>query len=157
MYDPLLDYDQMSISMKNTVLFRHFTEANRICFPPTYKFEINTNEYETELKRVPSFTDRIIYRNKRLGHIINYQYNCVPEFSTSDHKPVFALFDVQIRHGRDDIPMNLGLFNREVLPFDNSNLFLKFFFVNQVYIEGLRRRAVEAGRKYYENHDCSIS
>ena len=115
MYDYLLNYDQMTQCMNKSLLFRHFNEANRIQFAPTYKFEIGSNEYETELKRVPSFTDRIIYRNKRLGHIINFQYNCVPEFCTSDHKPVFGLFEVTIRHGRDDIPLNLGLFNREVI------------------------------------------
>ncbi|CAG2168101.1 unnamed protein product [Oppiella nova] len=139
MYEPLLEYDQLSQSMAKSVLFRGFAEASRVMFAPTYKFELNSDTYETVLRRVPSFTDRILYRSKRLGHIVNYQYNSVPKFNTSDHKPVFALFDAQIRHGRDDIPLNLGLFNREV------------------YIEGLRRRAAEAGRKISENHDCVVA
>ncbi|CAG2116603.1 unnamed protein product, partial [Medioppia subpectinata] len=139
MYDNLLEFDQLTQSMAKSTLFRGFTEASQVMFAPTYKFELNSDQYETVLKRVPSFTDRILYRTKRLGHIINYQYKSVPTFQTSDHKPVFALFEAQIRHGRDDIPLNLGLFNREV------------------YIEGLRRRAVEAGRKMCENHDCVVA
>jgi phosphatidylinositol-bisphosphatase len=114
MLDHLLEYDQLSQSMKQNLAFRSFCESSRINFPPTYKFELESDSYENDLRRVPSFTDRILYRTKRLGHIINYQYNYVPQFSTSDHKPVFALFEAQLRQGRDDIPLNLGLFNREV-------------------------------------------
>ncbi len=114
MLDHLLEYDQLSQSMKQNLAFRSFCESSRINFPPTYKFELESDSYENDLRRVPSFTDRILYRTKRLGHIINYQYNHVPQFSTSDHKPVFALFEAQLRQGRDDIPLNLGLFNREV-------------------------------------------
>ncbi|XP_054164563.1 inositol polyphosphate 5-phosphatase E-like [Oppia nitens] len=139
MYSQLLENDQLTQAMERNALFRGFSEAADIRFPPTYKFEINSNTYESVLKRVPSYTDRILYRSKRLGHIFCQQYNYVPHFDTSDHKPVFALFMAQIRHGRDDIPLNLGQFDREV------------------YIEGLKRRGIEAGRKFSDNHDCVIS
>ena len=146
MFEQLLDYDQMTQEMNNSMLFRGFTEASRITFAPTYKFELNSNSYEIVLKRVPSYTDRIIYRSKRLGHIINYQYNSVPEFSTSDHKPVFALFEAQVRHGRDDIPLNLGLFNREVLNSIHKREYdLKLFYL--FYILGIFGRNEKKGRR----------
>jgi hypothetical protein len=109
----LLKNDQLTNSMNNGIAFRSFSEGN-ISFLPTYKF-CSENTYDSQLKRTPSFTDRILFRSKRLGHIVNHQYNSVPQFNTSDHKPVFALFEAQLRHGRDDIPLNAGAFNREVL------------------------------------------
>lgn len=139
MVEYLLKHDQLRQSMETRSAFRSFNESQNMNFPPTYKFELDSNTYETVLKRVPSYTDRILYRTKRLGHIINYMYDYVPQFCTSDHKPVFALFEAQIRHGRDDIPLNLGLFDREI------------------YIEGLKRRAIESGRKNSDLHDCVIN
>ena len=44
-----------------------FDEAP-ISFQPTYKYLINSNEYDSE-KRIPSYTDRILYKNKRVDHI----------------------------------------------------------------------------------------
>lgn len=44
-----------------------FDEAP-INFQPTYKYLIGCNEYDSE-KRIPSYTDRILFKNKRLGHI----------------------------------------------------------------------------------------
>ena len=42
---------------------------------------------------------------------------------TSDHKPVWGMFEVKIKPGKDSIPLAGGLFNR------------------QVYLEGLKRRS----------------
>jgi phosphatidylinositol-bisphosphatase len=43
------------------------------------------------------------------------QYNWVPEMNTSDHKPVFSLFGVRLRPGRDYATrLNAGSFNRNV-------------------------------------------
>ena len=42
---------------------------------------------------------------------------------TSDHKPVWGMFEVKVKPGKDSIPLAGGLFNR------------------QVYLEGLKRRS----------------
>ena len=42
---------------------------------------------------------------------------------TSDHKPVWGMFEVKIKPGKDSIPLAGGLFNR------------------QIYLEGLKRRS----------------
>jgi len=133
------NHDQLMSCIKQGQAFHKFIEPV-ITFPPTYKYDTDSDVYETQVKRVPSFTDRILYRSKRLGHIVNSQYNCVPSIRTSDHRPVFALFKAQLMAGRDDIPLNAGSFNRDV------------------YLNGLRRRAIEAGSNDGRHHDdCSIS
>ena len=43
--------------------------------------------------------------------------------TTSDHKPVWGIWEVKIRPGKDNVPLSGGLFNREV------------------YLEGLNRRS----------------
>lgn len=47
--------------MKTNKLFKNYNE-NEISFFPTYKFDKNTDQYDTSQKqRVPSWTDRILY------------------------------------------------------------------------------------------------
>ena len=94
-----------------------------------------------QLQRVPSWTDRVLYKTKRPGHVNCIAYNCVPEIRTSDHRPVFAVFDVQLRPGRDTVPLNAGNFNREV------------------YIEAIRLRAEEVNgdKDRRASLVCSIS
>ncbi|PVU87123.1 hypothetical protein BB559_006220 [Furculomyces boomerangus] len=43
-----------------------FSEAI-VSFPPTYKFDVGTNDYDTsEKRRVPAWCDRILFRSKRI-------------------------------------------------------------------------------------------
>jgi len=139
------NYDQLTLCIQRDLAFRNFDEPV-ITFPPTYKYDVDSDVYETQLKRIPSFTDRILYRSKRLGHIVNYQYNYVPSIRTSDHRPVFGLFKAQLMAGKDDIPL------RDCIPLNAGS------FNRDVYLEGLRRRAIEAGRNDTTHHDdCAIS
>lgn len=74
---------------------------------------------------MPSFTDRILYKTKRPGHVNCVLYDWIPQVKTSDHRPVMALMRCQLRPGRDNIPLNAGSFNRNI------------------YLEALNRRAEE--------------
>ena len=60
-------------------------------FRPTYKLDINSDQYDTGTKRrVPAWTDRILYVKKE-----GFQctaYNSDHSLRTSDHRPVFASF-----------------------------------------------------------------
>lgn len=74
-----------------------------ITFPPTYKFDPNTNTYDTSTKkRVPSWCDRILYKTEdkesKFIHCEQLSYNHIPEFDQSDHKPVYSLFQVKVRN-----------------------------------------------------------
>ncbi|XP_045516440.1 inositol polyphosphate 5-phosphatase K-like isoform X2 [Pieris brassicae] len=97
-YASLLKYDQLFAVKDSGEALSEFTEGE-IQFPPTYKYVINTYEYD--LKRKPSWTDRVLYK----VNADNYEnitlradlisYNHVPHYMVSDHKPVVAQFNVK--------------------------------------------------------------
>ncbi|RWS08352.1 72 kDa inositol polyphosphate 5-phosphatase-like protein [Dinothrombium tinctorium] len=113
-YLELLQYDQLDRSMKQNLVFKGFSEAAAITFPPTYKYEVNENRYDAALQRTPSYCDRVMYRMKRSGDIKCIQYKAVPQLKSSDHRPVYALFEVNLNPGRNLKSLNAGRFNREV-------------------------------------------
>ncbi|XP_053954781.1 inositol polyphosphate 5-phosphatase E [Anastrepha ludens] len=133
--------DQLSSVLADGAAFRGFMEAN-ITFPPTYKYDPGTQHFDTSSKqRAPAYTDRILYKYRqsqglgiRRGSMIPpgatstqpyvqcLLYDSVPSITTSDHKPVWALFKTLIRAGTDSIPLAAGLFNRDI------------------YLEGMKRR-----------------
>ncbi|ODV59760.1 uncharacterized protein ASCRUDRAFT_36782, partial [Ascoidea rubescens DSM 1968] len=88
-FEDLLNYDQLLAEIDKNGAFRNFDEME-IKFRPTYKFDNNTNRYDTsEKQRVPSWTDRVLYRGNALKPLA---YNSIPTVMFSDHKPVFAAF-----------------------------------------------------------------
>ena len=133
-WDKLLDYDQFikyklaSLSSMNNI------QEDEIKFAPTYKYIINSDEYDytpenkaqvtfqkdkekdkdkekenenihkSGKKRNPSWCDRIFYKKnsyitKNGEKIINgVEYNSVMDknFQSSDHRPVYGIFDVII-------------------------------------------------------------
>ncbi|XP_032598768.1 inositol polyphosphate 5-phosphatase E [Drosophila grimshawi] len=133
--------DQLSSVLADGAAFRGFMEAN-ITFPPTYKYDPGSQNFDTSSKqRAPAYTDRILYKYRQVqGLVIRRQstvpgistptqpyiqcllYDSVPSITTSDHKPVWALFRTLIRAGSDAIPLAAGLFSRDI------------------YLEGMRRR-----------------
>ncbi|XP_004525259.1 72 kDa inositol polyphosphate 5-phosphatase [Ceratitis capitata] len=133
--------DQLSSVLSDGAAFRGFMEAN-ITFPPTYKYDPGTQHFDTSSKqRAPAYTDRILYKYRQLQglgirrtstatsgattaqpYVKCLLYDSVPSITTSDHKPVWALFKTQIRAGTDAIPLAAGLFNRDI------------------YLEGMKRR-----------------
>nr|CDS32980.1 phosphatidylinositol 45 bisphosphate [Hymenolepis microstoma] len=57
----LLEYDQLRKAMESQLAFLDFKEGE-ITFPPTFKFDKGTKNYDSSKKqRVPSYTDRILY------------------------------------------------------------------------------------------------
>ncbi|NP_001096089.2 phosphatidylinositol polyphosphate 5-phosphatase type IV isoform X1 [Danio rerio] len=143
---PLLQHDQLTREMKEGSIFKGFQEAS-IHFPPTYKFDIGCDVYDTTTKqRTPSYTDRILYRNRQADDIRVIKYTSCSSIKTSDHRPVIGMFQVKLRPGRDNIPLGAGLFDRSL------------------YLEGIRRRITrelkkrEAVMKNQNNSTvCSIS
>ncbi|XP_049873279.1 inositol polyphosphate 5-phosphatase K-like isoform X2 [Pectinophora gossypiella] len=97
-YTNLLKHDQLLAVMETGEAFSEFSEPD-IRFPPTYKFNIGTDDYD--VKRKPSWTDRILY--KVIAN--NYEnitlradlisYNHLPHYTVSDHKPVVAQYNIK--------------------------------------------------------------
>ncbi|KAM5273482.1 inositol polyphosphate 5-phosphatase K [Ctenodactylus gundi] len=111
-YSDLWEKDQLSIAKKDDPLLREFQEGP-LYFPPTYKFDKNSNNYDTsEKKRKPAWTDRILWRLKRQPEASSPLTLCLPPpnfslslrsynshmmYSISDHKPVTGTFDLELK------------------------------------------------------------
>ncbi|EDL08315.1 phosphatidylinositol polyphosphate 5-phosphatase type IV isoform X1 [Mus musculus] len=110
----LLQHDQLTREMKKGSIFRGFEEAE-IHFLPSYKFDIGKDTYDsTSKQRTPSYTDRVLYKSRHKGDICPMKYSSCPGIKTSDHRPVYGLFQVKVRPGRDNIPLAAGKFDREL-------------------------------------------
>jgi len=99
----LLKEDQLSIERKNTRILNEFQEGE-IKFPPTYKYQINTQLFDNKKHRTPSWTDRVLFRyNKDHGKLTLVNYESIHGMMVSDHRPVFAQFEATITKKPDDI------------------------------------------------------
>jgi phosphatidylinositol-bisphosphatase len=95
-YKQLIEYDQLKKEHTEERVFREFNEG-QIHFPPTYKYDIGSDEYDTSEKaRTPSYTDRILWRSLFPDIQTKQLYYGRAEVKTSDHRPVSAMFDVDI-------------------------------------------------------------
>ncbi|XP_044309103.1 phosphatidylinositol polyphosphate 5-phosphatase type IV isoform X4 [Varanus komodoensis] len=110
----LLQHDQLLKEMVSGSIFKGFQEAP-ILFRPSYKFDVGQDTYDsTSKQRTPSYTDRVIYRSRHKDEIHVVKYSSCPGIRTSDHRPVYGLFRVKVRPGRDNIPLAAGQFDREL-------------------------------------------
>ena len=134
----VLDFDQLNYLKSEGLIFRGYSE-DAIKFPPTYKYDPGTNQFDTSSKqRVPSYTDRILYKHQKTTEVKSLHYNSVQEVVTSDHKPVWGMWEVKIRPGKDNVPLSGGLFNREV------------------YLEGLKKRSEALHPPSGGKMDCNL-
>ncbi|CAL1676754.1 unnamed protein product [Lasius platythorax] len=97
----LLKRDQLKMVMKERQAFAELNESV-ITFPPTYKYEFESQEFD--LKRRPSWTDRILYKVNAIDiyndvelNAKQHTYKSHPNYSVSDHKPVTGEFDIAVR------------------------------------------------------------
>ncbi|XP_022247210.1 72 kDa inositol polyphosphate 5-phosphatase-like [Limulus polyphemus] len=133
----LLNHDQLKKAMGKGVAFRDFHEAE-IMFVPSYKYSTGSSLFDSKKLRVPSYTDRVLFRHKKNNTITCLLYDIAESITTSDHKPIYALFQVCVKPGRDNIPLAAGLFNREV------------------YLEASRRRAAALENQDRRSSVCSL-
>ncbi|EPS31303.1 hypothetical protein PDE_06258 [Penicillium oxalicum 114-2] len=88
----LYDNDQLNLHMLAGRVFQYYSEG-LITFPPTYKYDVGTDRYDTSDKaRIPAWCDRILWRGDGLRQT---QYHTA-DLRCSDHRPVFAKFDCKI-------------------------------------------------------------
>nr|XP_032832265.1 phosphatidylinositol polyphosphate 5-phosphatase type IV [Petromyzon marinus] len=137
--DRLLAHDQLTPKLRDGSVFRGFSEA-LILFPPTYKYDVGADTFDSSTKkRVPSYTDRVLCRARVPGEVNSLLYTSCRSIRTSDHRPVFALYSVKLRPGRDNIPLSAGKFVRDV------------------YLEANRRRVQRSQRQLRPSTVCSLS
>lgn len=75
--------------MQQNLVFRNFKEPP-LNFFPTYKYDIESDKYDTGHKnRPPAWTDRILYVDRGLDCL---EYCSDDAVRSSDHRPVYATF-----------------------------------------------------------------
>lgn len=95
----LLQYDQF-LKSKEVNFSLIDVEEGEIKFNPTFKYTINTQDYDSKKKRVPSWCDRILFKKSKFAVQNLYER---AEYTYSDHRPVFSEFTCyamkdQLRH-----------------------------------------------------------
>ncbi|XP_036249144.1 phosphatidylinositol 4,5-bisphosphate 5-phosphatase A isoform X1 [Molothrus ater] len=118
----LWEKDQLNIAKNTWPVLRGFQEGP-LNFPPTFKFDVGTNKYDSSAKkRKPAWTDRILWKikppSKGLGTgghrpsqgVLSVSQLCYcshMEYTVSDHKPVAAIFAVQFASKVDKPPVEI--------------------------------------------------
>jgi len=89
----LLRHDQLLRTMSEGQAFPDFAEGE-IRFPPTFKFDKGSMEYDTSHKqRIPAWTDRIVFKPNGVKVL---EYDSVKDATHSDHRPVFASLSLRL-------------------------------------------------------------
>ncbi|RNA26461.1 inositol polyphosphate 5-phosphatase K-like, partial [Brachionus plicatilis] len=99
----IMENDQLQKSISKEKCFSLFKE-DAINFPPTYKFKLNSDDYDLSKKnRVPSYCDRVLYKIPKDDFFCSpLIYNHIPSFKQSDHRPVFASFEIRTLDFQND-------------------------------------------------------
>mmetsp|Transcript_18429 Transcript_18429/g.33029 ORF Transcript_18429/g.33029 Transcript_18429/m.33029 type:complete len:635 (-) Transcript_18429:167-2071(-) len=97
-YSVLLEQDQLRAERIKGAVFQEFREGD-ITFAPTYKYTPHTNQYATGdgKNRMPAWCDRILWRAQRYAEVKQKWYRREDSLMASDHKPVVAFFDVNLK------------------------------------------------------------
>ncbi|XP_074525375.1 inositol polyphosphate 5-phosphatase K [Halichoeres trimaculatus] len=123
-YAMLLEKDQLNMAKDSETVLEGFQEGP-LKFPPTYKFDVGTNTYDTSgKKRKPAWTDRILWRLRATApagalsagkrgsmsgltsgtKVTQHNYRSYMEYTVSDHKPVSSIFTLQFPY-KVDVPL----------------------------------------------------
>ncbi|KAI0567631.1 Inositol polyphosphate-related phosphatase [Gracilaria domingensis] len=94
-YSDLSSFDELRREMEDNKVFGGFKEG-KLQFAPTFKVVRGQQSTMYQPNRVPSYCDRILWHSLPMHrhHVRLRAYDSVTEYDTSDHKPVFACFDV---------------------------------------------------------------
>lgn len=102
MHEVLVFNDQLRIERAKKAVFDGFMEGP-LHFRPTYKFDKNSATYDSSVKmRVPSWTDRVLYRSLHDATMVLKRYDSIDSIRTSDHRPVVAVFEVELEEATSD-------------------------------------------------------
>ena len=95
MYEVLRFNDQFSFEKCVGQVAYHFKEGE-ISFAPTYKIKHDSDVYT--MKRIPGWTDRIIYFSRDPKMLVQKSYDANNTVKMSDHRPVFAQFELMFEY-----------------------------------------------------------
>ncbi|VDP01990.1 unnamed protein product [Soboliphyme baturini] len=106
-WELLRSADQLNVQRSSGNVFNDFEEG-LISFAPTYKYDTYSDDYDTSEKcRIPAWTDRVLWWERIFSDRPKpdpcQQKACKlllyarAELKTSDHRPVGAIFDLEVR------------------------------------------------------------
>eukprot|EP01097_Dermamoeba_algensis_P006470 TRINITY_DN4052_c0_g1_i1.p1 TRINITY_DN4052_c0_g1~~TRINITY_DN4052_c0_g1_i1.p1 ORF type:complete len:538 (-),score=127.80 TRINITY_DN4052_c0_g1_i1:506-2119(-) len=95
-YGKFLQFDQLKTEMKNNRVFCGFQEGP-LNFPPTFKV-LRVPELQYLNQRSPAWCDRVLWKVANGYLIKQLSLTAATQVSTSDHKPVCSLFEVESRY-----------------------------------------------------------
>ncbi|KAG6854742.1 hypothetical protein C0991_002456 [Blastosporella zonata] len=95
--EQLKDFDQLLLERRKGTVLQGLHEGEFWKFKCSYKYELG--QVDTyNLKRVPSWTDRVLYATHTdspdfldQSNITNVLYTSIPGYTTSDHKPIVCV------------------------------------------------------------------
>ena len=92
----LLERDQLLLTKRKNPGFRlRAFQESEIRFAPTYKYNLQSDDYDTsEKRRAPAWCDRILYRG--LGKVRMEEYRRW-EVKVSDHRPVSGFLRMRVK------------------------------------------------------------
>lgn len=94
-WDGLFDNDQLKSELMKGRTFDGWIEGER-SFPPTYKYEFNSEKYASDeprsARRTPAWCDRILSYGKGI-RLASYK---TAELNLSDHRPVSAVYMAEV-------------------------------------------------------------
>jgi endonuclease/exonuclease/phosphatase family metal-dependent hydrolase len=95
-YAALYQADQLQEQIRKRAALVGFKELPPN-FPPTFKVERN-QPLTYKNQRIPSYCDRVLWKSlpARSNELQCTTFNAVPEIMSSDHKPVFADFELKV-------------------------------------------------------------
>ncbi|KAL4075459.1 Endonuclease/exonuclease/phosphatase [Scleroderma citrinum] len=104
--ESLLVHDQLLKEMKYNRGFRlRAFQEGPLTFPPTYKYDRRSHEFDTsEKRRTPAWCDRILWRSCDPERVVQHHYRRY-EATISDHRPISAAFVVTVKSVRHDARM----------------------------------------------------
>ena len=114
----LWDKDQLNNEIKKENKF----EEGLINFMPTYKYKKNSDEYD--YKRIPAWTDRILFKSKKKYDIMLCEYNSIQNINISDHKSVYAIFKINFKNRKKND--NIYNINYEINNINNDKKCILF-------------------------------
>ncbi|XP_077233578.1 inositol polyphosphate 5-phosphatase 11 [Tasmannia lanceolata] len=104
----LTSKDQLLQEAERGNVFDGYCEGT-LAFKPTYKYNIGSSNYDTSYKvRVPSWTDRILFKIEKVGDIGSalQSYESIDNIYSSDHKPVKAHLCLTVNESQIFPPSN---------------------------------------------------
>ncbi|XP_046393866.1 inositol polyphosphate 5-phosphatase OCRL [Ischnura elegans] len=144
-YLRILSYDQFHQQRALKQVFVGYEEGP-ITFRPTYKYDPGTDDWDSsEKNRAPAWCDRILWKGEGVKQVA---YRSHQVLKISDHKPVSALFDAEVkvidiakyRKIHEEVMKKLDKLENEFLPqvmVDNTEIILDTVYYNEAQTKDL--------------------